>query len=156
MAGQLTWGLKESFRRYVEGAGGAIEAGEGAGRDAEGVFVFPGVEAPAEPALRVANDGRLQGVARYRGEVRCQAHGGMLDVFLADPVLDFGPDGATLSVADTPERDSRTHLANLDLAAARLEAGEWLIPARLSREGWRVIGDHYLPATPLDPVRLRL
>ena len=33
-AAELSWGLKQSFRAYVEGAGGAIETGEGAQRSA--------------------------------------------------------------------------------------------------------------------------
>jgi hypothetical protein len=78
----LTWGLKQSFRAYVEGAGGAIETAEGARRSADGAFIFPA--APGE-GLRLGADGKPRGVGRFVGEVRCEAHGGMLKVFLADP-----------------------------------------------------------------------
>ena len=153
-AATLSWGLKQSFRAYVEGAGGAIETGEGAGRSADGVFSFPA--APGE-GLRLGAGGKPEGVGRFRGEVRCEAHGGMLKVFLADPSVEIGLAGAIVAVAGTPARDRRVTLAELDLTAATLgDDGEWVIPAKLSRDGWQVLGDHYPPSTPLDPVRLKL
>jgi hypothetical protein len=152
---RLSWGLKQSFRAYVEAAGGAIETGEGAERAADGAFTF--VAAPGGEGLALGADGKPEGVGRFVGEVRCQAHGGMLKVFLADPSIEIGPAGAIVAVADTPARDRRVELAVLDLAAAtRAEDGEVIIPAKLSRDGWRVLGDHYPASTPLDPVRLRL
>ena len=151
---KLSWGLKQSFRAYVEGAGGAIETSEGAQRGADGAFTFE--PAPGEGLKRGA-DGKPQGVGRFLGEVRCEAHGGMLKIFLADPSVEIGPAGAVLSVADGPARDRRVELAQLDLAAATTaDDGELVIPAKLSRDGWQVLGDHYPPSTPLDPVRLRL
>lgn len=153
-AATLTWGVKQSFRGYVEGAGGAIEVGQGAGRAADGAFTF--AAAPGE-GLTLGADGRPQGVGRFAGEVRFEAHGGMLSVFLADPSVEIGPSGAVVTVADSPERLSRLELAQLDLAAATTGAdGEIVIPATLSRDGWRILGDHYPPMTPLDPVRLTL
>jgi hypothetical protein len=153
-AARLSWGLKQSFRAYVEGAGGSIETGEGVERSADGAFVFP--PAPGE-GLELGMDGKPQGVGRFVGEVRCEAHGGMLKVFLADPSVEIGPAGAVLTVADTPARDRRVELAQLDLAAATVgDDGELVIPAKLSRDGWQVLGDHYPPSTPLDPVRLKL
>jgi Htaa len=153
-AAELSWGLKQSFRAYVEGAGGAIETGEGAQRAADGAFTF--AAAPGE-GLKLGVDGKPEGVGRFLGEVRCEAHGGMLKVFLADPSVEIGPAGAVLAVADTRARDRRVVLAQLDLAAATTTAdGELVIPTKLSRDGWQVLGDHYLPATPLDPLRLKL
>jgi hypothetical protein len=151
---KLSWGLKQSFRAYVEGAGGAIETGEGAQRSADGAFTFAAV--PGD-GLRLGADGKPEGVGRFVGEVRCEAHGGMLKVFLADPSVEIGPAGAVVAVADTRARDRRVELAQLDLAAATIaDDGEWVIPAKLSRDGWQVLGDHYPPSTPLDPVRLKL
>jgi hypothetical protein len=37
---RLTWGVKASFRAYVEAAGGTISVNDGATRDAAGAFVF--------------------------------------------------------------------------------------------------------------------
>ena len=154
IAAQLTWGLKQSFRAYVEAAGGVIETGESAERDADGAFVF---QAAAGEGLTLGADGKPQGVGRFVGEVRCEAHGGMLKVFLADPNVEIGPAGAVVSVADTKARDRRVELALLDLAAATIaDDGAWVIPAKLSRDGWQVLGDHYPQSTPLDPVRVKL
>jgi hypothetical protein len=151
---ELSWGLKQSFRAYVEAAGGAIETAAGAQRTADGAFTF--VAAPGE-GLKLGADGKPRGVGRFVGEVRCEAHGGMLKVFLADPSVEIGPEGAVLAVADTPARDRRVQLAQLDLAAATTsDDGELVIPAKISRDGWQVLGDHYPPSTPLDPVRLKL
>jgi hypothetical protein len=152
-AAMLSWGLKQSFRAYVEAAGGTIQTGEGAARAADGGFIF---SASAGDVLKLGIDGRPEGVGRFAGEVRCEAHGGMLKVFLADPSVEIGPAGAFIAVADTPAGDQRVELAQLDLAAATVEDGEIVIPAKLSRDGWKVLGDHYPPGTPLDPVRLRL
>jgi hypothetical protein len=151
---RLSWGLKQSFRAYVEAAGGSIEAAAGAERDGDGAFTF--AAAPGE-GLKLGSDGKPQGVGRFLGEVQCEAHGGMLKVFLADPSIEIGPTNAVLAVADTRARDRRVELALLDLAAATVaDDGELVIPTKLSRDGWRVLGDHYLPSTPLDPVRLKL
>ena len=154
VVGPLGWGVKQSFRSYVEGSGGTIEADGGATRGADGEFSFE--PAPGE-ALSVGADGKPHGIARFTGEVRCEAHGGMLKMFLADPAIEIGPAGAALTAADSPARDRRCELAVLDLAAATTgEAGELVIPSKLSKDGWRIMPDHYLPTTPLDPVRLRL
>ncbi|HEY1752566.1 MAG TPA: HtaA domain-containing protein [Caulobacteraceae bacterium] len=149
----LTWGVKQSFRAYVEGAGGSIDVGSGAERTADGAFSF--AAAPGG-GLTLAADGRPQGRGDFVGDVQFQAHGGMLSVCLADPRLQTGPEGAVVTVADSLTRDRRVILAELDLAAAAREGDEVVIPAKLARDGWQVLGDHYPPMSPLDPVRLRV
>jgi hypothetical protein len=148
----LIWGVKQSFRAYVEGSGGEIQTGMGAARADDGVFSFPA--APGR-GLTLGADGKPQGRGGFVGEVSFQAHGGMLSMFLADPEIQIGPEGAVLTVADSPERTHRVPLAKLDLAAAARGAdGVLEIPSSMTNEGWQVLGDHYLPTTPLDPVRL--
>ena len=155
MGATLEWGLKQSFRAYVEGAGGSIATGEGTGRTADGAFTF--AAAPGDGGLTLSADGKPTGAGRFVGEVRCEAHGGMLKVFMADPAIEIGADGGVLTVADSPGRDSRVELAVLDLGAATTgDDGVLVIPAKVARDGWRVLPDHYPPMTPLDPVRLRL
>lgn len=150
----LSWGVKQSFRNYVEGSGGTIEAGLGAERDADGGFVFAGV--PGKGLSRGA-DGAPQGKGVFSGEVRFQAHGGMLSVYMADPAIEIGDTGAFITVADDPDRIRRVPLAKLDMAkAVKGDDGVLTIPAVMSMEGWQVLGDHYLPMTPLDPVRVKL
>ncbi|HEY3800589.1 MAG TPA: HtaA domain-containing protein [Caulobacteraceae bacterium] len=153
MAATLTWGVKESFRGYVEGAGGSIEVGGGAERGADGAFAF---EAAPGAGLRLGADGKPQGRGGFVGEVRFEAHGGMLKVFLADPTIEIFPTATVITVADSEERDVRVELATLDLAGATRDGGQLVIPAKLAKDGWRVLGDHYAPGTPLDPVRLTL
>lgn len=158
MAGwTLSWGVKESFRRYVEGAGGSIEAGEGAERTPDGGFVFEAVSGPfTGPGLKLGSDGRPQGKAEFRGAVRFEAHGGMLSVWVADPMLEIGPERAGLSVAEGGPNGRRLEIAKLDPAAAATGlGGEIVIPAAITMEGMQVLGDHYPPGTPLDPVRLK-
>ena len=149
----LIWGVKQSFRAYVEGSGGAIDTGAGAERGPDGAFVF--AAAPG-PRLTINSDGKPQGRGDFVGEVRFEAHGGMLKVFLADPALEVSEAGARITVADSEERVVRLELAVLDLDGASRDGGDLVIPTKLSRDGWRVLGDHYPPMTPLDPARLRL
>jgi len=153
-AATLSWGVKQSFRGYVEGSGGTIEAGAGATRGADGTFAFPGD--PAE-GLTLDADGRPQGRVGFLGELKFQAHGGMLSVFMADPALEVGEAGAFITVADTPSRTRRVPLAKLDLSKmSRDDDGDLVIPAVMAMEGWQVLGDHYMGGTPIDPVRLKL
>lgn len=150
----LSWGVKQSFRTYVEATGGVIEARDGAERADDGAFTF--AAAPGGD-LRLDADGRLEGQGAFLGEVRFEAHGGMLSVCLADPMLEIGPSGAVVTVADSSARDYRLEVAQLDLGAMTSgEAGEIVIPATVSIHGSQLLGDHYPPRTPLDPVRLIL
>lgn len=150
----LVWGVKQSFRNYVEAVGGLIEAHGGAARADDGAFAF--TAAPGGD-LKLDADGRPQGHGQFVGEVRFEGHGGMLSVFLADPAVEIGPSGAVLTVADSAARTRRLALARLDLAAATTgEAGELVIPTALTAEGSQLLGDHYPPMTALDPVRLTL
>ena len=41
---KLIWGVKESFRQYVEAAEGSITVADGADRNADGTFVFEAIE----------------------------------------------------------------------------------------------------------------
>lgn len=148
----LSWGVKQSFRGYVEGAGGVIETAGGAGRTADGGFSFA---AAPDSGLGLDADGRPQGQAKFLGEVSFKAHGGMLSVFLIDPMIEIGPAGAVLTVADHPARDRRLEAARLDLAAMTVgEGGEIVLPAALMMFGCQWLGDHYPAGTALDPVRL--
>ncbi|WP_304190517.1 HtaA domain-containing protein [Phenylobacterium aquaticum] len=150
----LSWGVKQSFRSYVEATGGTIEVGAGAARAEDGGFTF--ALAP-DSDLRLGADGALTGVGKFLGEVKFDSHGGMLKVFLADPILEIRATGAVLTVADTPKRDYRVEVANLDLAGlTRDAAGEIALPAGLAMFGIQWLGDHYPMKTALDPVRLTL
>ncbi len=148
----LTWGVKQSFRNYVESAGGVIEVGGGAERAADGGFTF--TAAPGE-GLSLDADGKPVGRGLFLGEARFDAHGGMLKVCLADPVVEISASGAVITAFDSSARTHRFEIARLDLAAMSAgEDGELVIPTALSMDGIQVLGDHYPLNTALDPVRL--
>lgn len=138
----LRWGVKQSFRAYVEAMGGAISADAGAARADDGGFVF----AAAEDSDLVADDGGLSGTGRFRGRVAFSAHGGMLSVTLVDPWVEAAADGWVLSIAETATR--RTAIAKLGV----LEGGA--MGAVTTLDGMMILGDHYPPGTALDEVRL--
>ena len=144
----LSWGVKQSFRSYVDAAGGTVATGGGAERTPDGGFAFP--EGPQSTLARGA-DGRLQGTGRFQGEVSFSAHGGMLSVVLVDPWIEATEAGLILSVADSAAR--RLPFATLD-AAAMTTGGDVVIPAAITLDGMFLLGDHYPPGTVLDPVRL--
>ncbi len=146
----LTWGVKQSFRNYVEMSGGTIAATAGAARAEDGALAFA-----AAPDSDLSIDGAaLSGTGRFRGEVSFQAHGGMLSVSLFDPGVEAGADGPVLTVADTAARTRRVVFAKLDLAAATDAGGALSIPATITLDGMFILGDHYPPGTALDPVGL--
>ena len=151
---RLAWGVKQSFRNYVQMTGGTAEALDGAGQADDGLFTF---EPAPDGDLARAADGALTGTGRFSGAVKFHAHGGMLSVFMADPALEIGPDGAVLTVADSAARTRRVPVVKLDLAAATTEDdGALTIPAALTIEGSFFLGDHYPPFSAVDPVRLTL
>jgi hypothetical protein len=153
-AATLVWGVKQSFCGYVEAMGGVIETGAGATRGADGGFVFA---AAPDAELSLDAEGRPVGRAMFLGEVRFDAHGGMLKVFLADPAVEITETGAVLTVADTAKRTRRMAIAQLDLnAISPGEGGEIVIPCALTVDGCQILGDHYQARTPIDPVRLSL
>ena len=116
----LQWGVKQSFRGYVEGAGGTITIAGGTERTPDGSFTFPVDEA----VLSLNAEGKLEGRATFKGEVSFKAHGGMLNVFLAEPILEITAGEAKLTVADTLSRKYRTEVARLDLVGmSQDEAG---------------------------------
>ncbi|ALJ18453.1 HtaA domain-containing protein [Microbacterium sp. No. 7] len=131
----LTWTIRRSFVDYVERSGGSVEASDGAHRSADG-FVFETVESNAHSA-------------RYRGTVRFRAHGGLLDVIVADPQVRFEGAGGTIAVrASEDPSDPPVVLARVgepDAAGAP--------QLRLTVDGARLLGDVYSPGELLDPFR---
>ena len=148
----LAWGVKLSFRAYVESSGGSISTANGASRLSDGGFEFD----PAEGNDLVLGDD-VSGRGVFSGEVKFDAHGGMLAVFMAEPVIEMTSKGLMLSVADAVSRKWRVEVAQLDLSAlVRSGPDEVSIPTSLTIEGIQWLGDHYPFKTPLDPVLLRL
>ncbi|WP_340644338.1 HtaA domain-containing protein [Phenylobacterium sp.] len=148
----LSWGVKQSFRGYVAGAGGKTQLSDGAAPTADGGFLFT---AAPDSTLTLDEGGKLTGRGTFLGVVQFEAHGGMLKVCLADPILEITEAGAVLTVADHVSRTYRLEAAKLDLGAATTEpSGDVVLPAALMMFGCQWLGDHYPAGTPLDAVRL--
>ena len=148
----LTWGVKQSFRAYVEGAGGKTQTSDGAGTAPDGGFVFA---ASPDSTLAVDEAGQLTGRGTFSGIVHFEAHGGMLKVWMVDPILEITDAGAVLTVADHPTRTYRLEAAKLDLGAVTTDpSGEVVLPAALLMFGSQWLGGNYPAGTALDVVRL--
>ena len=147
----LVWGLKESFRNYVEATGGVIATEQGAERSADGSIAFT---PKAGEELRLDGRGKPQGQGSFSGSMKFQSHGGMLSIHLADPTIEVSDTGASLTVA-VEGGSHRLEIARLDLSAiSQGEANDMLIPAALSMDAYQLLDSQYPPGTVLDPVRL--
>ena len=148
----LTWGVKESFRRYVEGSG-AIQLFGAATRAADGAFVFA---ATGDSDLRIDAEGALRGRAAFSGEVLFKAHGGALNIRLTDPVIEIGEKATLFVMAESGGHMRRAEFAQLVMNAATIGREEIIVPAKLDWDGSDVLDNHYPATTPIDPVHLML
>ena len=147
---RLTWGVKESFRRYVEAAEGSITASDGATRNDEGCFVF---EARPGGDLAIAADGSATGAMRFQGAVTFEAHGGMLKTTLSDLAVEAGEDGLALTAPHALLKANRCEIAKLSVREAASDEAV-LLSCEMTLDGTYQIADNYPPGTELDPVRL--
>ncbi len=147
---RLTWGVKASFRAYVEAAEGTITVSDGATSNDDGTFVFsalPGGDLAIEP------DGSATGAMRFQGTVTFEAHGGMLKATLTELGLEAGAEGLVLTALNAPMNTDRCAIAKL----GPVEAGEGdaiTLGTEITLDGMYQIADNYPPGTALDPVRL--
>ncbi|WP_313601431.1 HtaA domain-containing protein [Aeromicrobium phoceense] len=153
-AGELTWGVKASFRSYITGpiAKGSVSVSGGASSTGSG-YRFGQFSTTATPP-------NPQGSTSYRGGVKFFGHHGTLDLTISQPsVRVTSGTSATLSASVTGR--GRVDLATLDLAAAQrsTESG-WVryagAPARLTAAGAGMFSYQgrafYAPGSLLDPV----
>ena len=96
---QLTWGVKASFRSYVEAVGGSIKLSDGASRTEEGAFVFAALP---DGDLSIAPDGTATGAMRLQGSITFEAHGGTLKSTLTELGLKACSDGLNQDVHRIP------------------------------------------------------
>lgn len=138
---KLIWPIRQSFTDYVRGNEGAITL-DGVIETEDG-FVFEG--AAGDPPSSAAD------ALAFSGSVHFEAHGGMLDVTIGDPVLTIDGESGTITVTTEPTGNSRTTLARLvevhngDVTSAKV---------LLTFEGTRLLGDVYAPGSPLDAFRI--
>ncbi|GAA1529635.1 hypothetical protein GCM10009788_36370 [Nocardioides humi] len=158
----LDWGIKASFRNYIEGsiAHGSISTSGGATRNADGTFRF------VDGSGTFDDEGNLTELS-FAGTVSFDGHDGQLDLDISDVRVDLNGDQSVVR-ADMTSKDMTSGevvdypdvvVATLDPEAGTY-AGEdgsstWSgIPARLSAAGAPAFGGFYAGGTELDPVAL--
>ncbi|MDG1207102.1 MAG: HtaA domain-containing protein [Pseudomonadales bacterium] len=147
---RLIWGVKASFRRYVEAAGGSSTLADGARSTEDGSFIFMAVPGGD---LTIAADGSATGAMRFQGSVSFEAHGGMLKATLAELGIEAGPDGLVLTVLEYPQNEDRCAIAQL----GPVEVGDgnvMTIRSEITFDGMYQIADNYPQGTELDPLIL--
>ena len=147
---KLTWGVKASFRSYVEAVGGTVTLGDGATRADDGSFVLTAVPGGD---LVIVPDGSATGAMRFQGTITFDAHGGMLKSTLAELGLEAGPDGLVLTALEAPMNEGRCAIARLGPVELGPD-GAITVGAEITLEGMYQIADNYPPGTELDPLRL--
>ena len=146
---RLTWGVKASFRAYVEGMEGTIAVSDGATRNDDGAFVF---EAIPGGDLSIGSDGSASGSMRFQGTVAFEAHGGMLKSTLSELGLEVTEDGLVLTVQDQMG-DDRCAIAKVDGPQSETD-GRLHLRTEITMDGMYQIADNYPPGTELDPITL--
>jgi hypothetical protein len=153
--GALEWGVRTSFRTYV-GAGGITVSG-GVTRGDGGTFHWPFESGSYDAGTRSTT-------LQYGGEVSFLAHEGALDLHIARPRIEIGPDGGLLhadmsglSHSGQPFEWPGAEVALLDVAAAEpvvtATTTTWdAVAANLSEAGVEAFADFYPLGAPLDPV----
>jgi hypothetical protein len=157
--GGADWGVKESFRNYIEGsiAHGSIVVSEGASRNGDGSFHFPLASGTYDPTGKST-------AARFSGRVHFSGHAGQLELDISDLAVEITPAGAQVfadvtskSLADGKVVDyPNVNLAELDVSGVDplVESGttSWdAIPAELTEAGAPAFGGFYTPGQELDP-----
>ena len=147
---KLTWGVKASFRGYVQAAGGSTSLSDGAAHTEDGAFIF---EASPDGDLAISPDGKASGAARFHGTVTFEAHGGMLKSTLTELGIEAGDDGLVLTALEGPMNTGRCTIAQLRLI--EVDAGDVIkLGAQITVDGMYQIADNYPPGTELDSLIL--
>lgn len=159
-AGALDWGVKESFRNYVEGsiANGSITTSDGATRNEDGTFRWPLTGGEYDSTTET-------GVVYGKGTVRFYGHSGQLEMLITDPWVAIDGEAGVL-YADVESRTlgdgSLESYPDVDFAALDLSGvaptlsatgfGYADVPATLTENGAPAFADFYEPGTELDPL----
>ncbi|MFF4607578.1 HtaA domain-containing protein [Streptomyces sp. NPDC001339] len=155
--GTLGWGVKESFRKYVNGiAFGSIATADGAEQAADnGPFTFTGGTGSYDTGSHAV-------AATFQGSVRFTSRWHGFDIKLADlKVSTQGTGGAiTADVTASGTTQDDVKLASLNLSGVRPGSGTGGamtftgIPAKLTAEGAKAFNGMYQEGQELDPVTL--
>jgi hypothetical protein len=165
--GEVDWGVKESFRKYVKGpiANGQIEVSGGAVEAEDGTYRFP-VSSGSYDLTTHVTEVQATGTVHFTGHYEGTPTP-LLDVTITNPRVIFGGETGTV-FADVfskafspgePESFPNAEFAALDTSgvipgfsseAVTMTA----IPAKLTKEGSEAFAGFYTEGTKLDPVSL--
>ncbi|WP_198525779.1 HtaA domain-containing protein, partial [Corynebacterium otitidis] len=151
---QAHWGVKQSFQSYITGS---IAQGQWQLADVEhydGEYHFDGANGAVSP------DGEI-GTLAYEGALHFTGHGGILDLLIEDPEIQWeGEEGHLIAVvvSNTIEGEpidyGRTSVGRLEFE--ELDAGSGKASGRarlyLSESGSQAFAEFYEPGLELDPV----
>ncbi|MEB4615468.1 HtaA domain-containing protein, partial [Leucobacter sp. M11] len=157
----LTWGVKESFRSYIDtiAKGTATPDGEGVTYETPNYIWAPG-------SGTVSNHGDAASIAQT-GTVHFEGHEGVLQLFVANPSLEIvSAEEAYLrldlkSTTPTGEEaidEQQVRAVELDIAGRLSADGVALTfdaaPGKLTPEGAKAFGGFYAAYDEMDPVTL--
>ncbi|MFF7458562.1 HtaA domain-containing protein [Kitasatospora sp. NPDC008115] len=157
--GALDWGVKASFRNYIESPasqGGAIELTGGATRNADGTFHFGLASAKYDLTTHVLS-------SSFTGGVHFTAHHGALDVALSDLKITTAGTAGTLT-ADTASKESmsaaevtkRDDVPLVTFTVGRDTTTGVPTAAKLTEEGAKAFAGFYQAGADMDPLALLL
>lgn len=164
--GTLGWGVKASFRDYIEGpiAGGGIEVTRPAVREDDGTFTWKKGEGRANVDADTAKI-RLKGTVYFYGHD--EGSGPALEIYVENPRLVIDGDGSVL-VADVKSRLGGplieypgVELVSIDATGLDLEPnGRGVVKARglattLTDDGAEAFAGFYEPGTPFDSLSFK-
>ncbi|MEJ6488294.1 HtaA domain-containing protein [Leucobacter sp. USCH14] len=161
--GDLSWGVKESFRAYISGsiANGSWETADGASYETP-EFTWSGATGSIDPETGV-------GSVSFTGSVHFTGHDGVLDLTLANPTVEFEGDGKAALLLDARSTDMEGAVAvdttqewvgdvtvpdQLPVADDALVADE--LPSSLTNTGAKAFAGFYEAGEDLDPISLDL
>ncbi|MBD0675302.1 HtaA domain-containing protein [Streptomyces sp. CBMA156] len=157
--GSLDWGVKASFRNYLNGPGsqgGAIELTGGATANADGTFHFGLANATYDLGTHVLS-------SSFTGGVHFTAHHGALDVALSDLRITTSGTSGTLT-ADTASKESmgateitrRDDVPLVTFTVARDTTTGVPAAAKLTEQGAQAFAGFYQAGADMDPLSLLL
>ncbi|MBQ0867184.1 HtaA domain-containing protein [Streptomyces sp. RK75] len=166
--GTLDWGIKKSFRDYLNGpiAKGKITVADGARTNADGSFRFTDGSGSYDMTTHAVT-------TSFHGSVHLYGHHGALDIKLSDFSMETKGKSGTLSAdvatgtgEDGDGKPDRTQddvqLATLDLSEVTPGSGQdgtmafADIPATLTEAGSGAFEGYYQKGEKLDPVTLKV
>ena len=162
--GNLTWGLKETFRSYIKSsiAKGDWETLEGASYELPN-FVWSNPTGEFKPETG-------EGTVAFEGVLHFTGHGGVLDMWLGNPTFEFGADGKLSLFFDARSNDTdgnpkvevtQEYFGDLGTVepvtlteGATTTSTYEAVHTILTAEGVPAFGDFYVEGDVLDPVTL--